>query len=225
MIDKIGPRRATVLFVLIGAIAVLAVANYLFLRPKADSTKLELDGVRNETSVLKKETEKMRADLAVIEKQKLFFDSITKMGFFNEQDRLQARQRFETMQQLSKIISAKYEIRAATIVPDEAAEKTGYVIMDSPIKIDLSAIDDLDVYRFIYYLNYGFPGHITIRNVSIERKAELTPTVLKNIGSGLPTEIITATMDLQWRTMAKKESVDASILAPPTDPQAVGSAQ
>lgn len=207
MIDKIGPKRTMVLLTLVGLIGLFAGANYLVFLPKEQKTQLMLGGVRSETATMKGEIEKMRADYVTAEKQKAFFDSIKRMGFFNTQDRVLARQRFDTMQKLSKIIAARYEIKAANIIADETAEKTGFVVMDSPVTLDLSAVDDLDVYRFIYYLNYGFPGHITINNLSISRSAPVTADLLKQLGTGTPPSVITAKMDLDWRTMAPKDQI------------------
>ncbi len=226
MIDKIGPKRTMTLGVLAGLLALFALLNYLVFLPKTEQTQNVLNGVQSETSTMQTEIEKMRADFIVAEKQKVFFDSIKRRGFFNNQDRVLARERFDTLQKLSKIISARYEIRAANIISDESADKTGYVVMESPIVVSLSAIDDLDVYRFIYYLNYGFPGHITIDNVTIERKLPVTSELLKLIGTGTPPEIITAKLDINWRTMAKKDEVltgttDVSV-GQPGVPQAGG---
>ncbi len=221
MIDKIGPKRTMVILSLVGLIGLLAGANYLVFVPKEQKTQMMLGGVRSETATMKDEIEKMRADYVTAQKQKAFFDSIKRMGFFNTQDRVLARQRFDTMQKLSKIITARYEIKAANIITDESAEKTGFVVMESPVSLDLSAVDDLDVYRFIYYLNYGFPGHVTINSLSINRSVPVTPDLLKRLGTGSPPPVITAKMDLDWRTMAPKDKIAPDLVLSTTP----GSAQ
>jgi hypothetical protein len=224
MIQKIGAKRALVLMVL-GGLAVFFIAvNYLVLEPKTAESLAKLNTVMGETSVLRGEVDKMRVDYTTFEKQKSFYETIRGLGFFNDQDRVIARERFDTMQKLSKIISARYEIKAANLVEGEGASATGFVVMESPITVTLSAIDDLDVYRFIYYLNYGFPGHITISNLAMERKVEVTPGVLKQIGTGSPPEIISAKMDLEWRTMARKEDIAPQAIAQP-DANAAGGVQ
>lgn len=206
---QIGAKRILVLLILGGALAALAVANYFILEPQTVSSRNQLSTVMGETATLQGEVEKMRSDFAAFQQQKILFENISKMGFFNDQDRVLARERFETMQKLSKIISARYEIKAANVINDESAEKTGYVVMESPITVELSAIDDLDIYRFIYFLNYGFPGHIAINNMTIERKLDINPETLKRIGTGDPPEIINAKMDMEWRTMARKDAISA----------------
>ncbi len=214
MIGKIGIKRASGVIFLGGLLAILVGADYFVLTPKAQESQSTLGNTRSQISTLEEQLDKMRADYEIFQKQKLFFESISTMGFFNDQDRVIARERFDTMQKLSKIISARYEIKAANIIADETAVKTGFVVMESPISVTLSAVDDLDVYRFIYYLNYGFPGHIAINSLKIERKLDVTPTVLKQIGTGAPPEVISATLDLDWRTMARKESIAPDAINP-----------
>lgn len=214
MIAKIGLKRALLLFILAGGLVALFAANEMLLKPKIDESQRQLNTSMGELGRLQGEVTKMRADFETFETQKAFYDTISRMGFFNEQDRVLARERFDTMQKLSKIISARYEIKAANILTGETAPETGFVVMESPITVELSAVDDLDVYRFIYYLNYGFPGHITINNLDIERKAEITPNVLKDIGTGNPPQIVSAKMELDWRTMARKEAIQPSSVAP-----------
>ena len=215
MIAKIGAKRALILVVLTGALAVFfGSAEYIF-KPQAQETQMQLDAAMNEKSQLQREIEKMQADFLLFEKQKGYFEAISKMGFFNDQDRVLARERFDTMQKLSKIISARYEIKAANLLTDESPPETGFVVMESPITVNLSAVDDIDVYRFIYYLNYSFPGHITINSIAMKREAEITPEVLKQLGTGNPPEVISAQLELDWRTMARKDALN--VVTPAAD--------
>jgi hypothetical protein len=227
MIGKIGYKRALLLFVLAGLLVAFYVADEYLFKPKVIESQSALNTSMGEISTLQGEIDKMRADFTLFEKQKDFYDIISRMGFFNDQDRVLARQRFDTMQKLSKIISARYEIKAANILTDEVNPETGFVVMESPITVDLAAVDDLDVYRFIYFLNYGFPGHITINSLNIERKGDVSPEVLKSIGTGKPPELITAKMELDWRTMARKESIQPETASVPNAnaPAPAGGAQ
>lgn len=208
--NKLGAKKTIVIATLLVIACILVGAEKFIFAPKAEETLNKLNAANSEIATLQTELDKMRADYEIFQKQKLFYESISKMGFFNDQDRVIARERFDTMQRLSKIISARYEIRAANVISDPSAAQTGFVVMESPIAVTLSAIDDLDIYRFIYYLNYGFPGHVAITSLSMERKTDITPSVLKQIGTGSPPEIISATLELDWRTMARKESISPS---------------
>lgn len=226
MIDKIGYKRAFTIFILAGLLVLMVAGNELFIKSQVTKSQTELNARKTESTTLSGEIQKMRDDYITFEKQKDYYAIISRMGFFNDQDRVLARERFDTMQRLSKIISAKYEIKAANILSAETNPETGFVVMESPITVDLAAVDDLDIYRFVYYLNYGFPGHITINKMNITRNATVTPELLKEIGTGTPPQVVTAKLEMDWRTMARKESIQPQTTDPnaPATP-ATGAAQ
>lgn len=207
MIASIGYKRFLFILVLAIAVGILAFASYFVFAPKVVSTQSELSTLQAQSSTLQSEVDQMRDSFTQFDKKKVVFEDISRMGFFNDQNRVLARERFETLQKLSKIISARYEIKAANVLSQDIPIETGFVVMESPISITLTALDDIDIYRFIYYLNYGFPGHVTINSLEILREGEITPEILKDIGTGNPPSLITATMELEWRTMARKESI------------------
>lgn len=213
MIASIGYKKSLLLFVLAGVLAFLVFSTYFVFQPKAAKSKSELQKLEAQASTLQSEIDQMQQDFVQFDAKKALFENISRMGFFNDQNRVLARERFDTLQKLSKIMSARYEIKPAKVYSQNIPLETGFVVMESPITITLTAIDDIDIYRFIYYLNYGFPGHITIDKLEIKREGSVTPDVLKAIGRGNPPALITAKMDMQWRTMARKESIAPETLS------------
>lgn len=225
MIAAIGYKKSLLLIVLAGVLGVLVFATYVVFQPKALSSEFELSTLQAQASTLQSEVDQMRQDFTHFASKKVVFENISRMGFFNDQNRVMARERFDTLQKLSKIMSARYEIKPAKIFSQDIPLETGFVVMESPITITLTALDDIDIYRFIYYLNYGFPGHITINKLDIKRDGEVTPEILKEIGAGNPPALITATMEMQWRTMARKEFIAPETLSSNTAVQDMVEAQ
>lgn len=217
MIEIIGLKRILSVIILAVLAGLFATFNYYVFVPQTQVARAALNRVSTENSTLRTEIDKMRDAITQFESQKAFFEKMDRLGFFNEQDRVLARERFDIMQKMSKILKAKYEIKAANIVPSDMADKAEYAVLESPISIELAAIDDLDVYRFIYFLNYGFPGHITVKNLTMERKMDVTAALLKQVGVGAAPDIITAKMNLEWRTMARK-----SVIMPGYVPETTG---
>lgn len=211
MIQSIGFKRLATLAVLFGAALALGFLNFYWLQPESLTAKTKLASLTSENSALSGEIEIMQSSMERFVGQKALFEKITNKGIFNEQSRVLARERFTVMQKLSRLLAAKYEIRPATLVPAglsvEGGESDTYGILRSPISITLSALDDLDIYRFVYYLNYSFPGHITIKNLYIERNKSVSPRTLKMIGGGDPPELVAAKMDVDWSTIVNTASV------------------
>jgi len=216
MIKSLGFKRVFILSIFGGLLVFLALVYFVVLVPQAESSAQELASIQAESATLQTEVEQMTSSYAFFESQKPIFEKMNRLGFFAGQDRVLARERFDSIQKMSKIISAKYEIKAASMMAEEKqtdpitgldVPQSPFAVMESSITVSLSAIDDLDVYRFLYFLNYGFPGHLTVNSIAIERKVKLTPELLKQVGQGTPPEIITATMELTWRTMSRRDGV------------------
>lgn len=210
MIDSIGAKRLIVLGTLLAITVVLAVSSLYIFEPKARTAKMQLDSLRSQIAQLRMDTDIMKTDMTRFESRVSQFQRIQNAGFFNDQSRVLARERFDNMQKESKLLAARYEIKPAKVVDDELAGKAGYGILETPIALTLSAIDDLDIYKFIYMLNEDFPGHVTITDLFIEKKTDVTPDILKEIGLGRPPEMVEAKMSVEWRTMTRKAVLDGS---------------
>jgi len=208
MIDAIGIKKIIIILVLIATNCFLAVMNFYVFEPQLKKSKQELNTVMSESATLTDEIKKMKSDFVSFQEIVSAYKQIEKKGFIGEQDRVLARQRFDSMQKQSKVLAAKYEIKSAEEVEDANADKAGYRKLTSPISIDLSAIDDIDIYRFIYFLNYGFPGHVAIRDIEIKRNVEVSAASVKQIGTGSPPIMVSAKMNIDWTTLAKKRDLD-----------------
>ena len=221
MIRVIGVKMIALLGLLLALGGILFFVNSFYLEARIKETTQKLNGVRAESADLRTKTEALQADYDSYQKEQETFSQISRMGFFNTQDRVEARRKFEAIERLSKIMFARYEIRAATILKSEnkienpvlvdllgAQPTADYVIIESPVSVSLSAIDDVDIYRFIYYMNYGFPGHVTLNQLNITKTEKLTPDILKDIGLGNPKELVSANISLTWRTMIEKSVAD-----------------
>ncbi len=223
MIKAIGFKRFVVLMILLATCGAVYFFNTSILSKQLLKSQGDLAVVQGEILNLQGELEKMKTDAEFFATRKEVYEKISNLGFFETQDRVQARQRFDAIQKLSKIVAARYKIRAASVMAKpEATENQAtegavspaasenFSIIESPVAITLSAIDDLDIYRFIYFLNYGFPGHITITSVNIKKESEVSPETLKDIGLGNPPTLISASIDLTWRSMIPKTTMDSS---------------
>ena len=208
MIEVLGARRVTVIAGLALVNALLGAATYLYVLPQKDKTDQELRTVRAEISQRRDETEKMHTQLQQIEEQKELFAVLQKSDFFGEQDRYNARRTIEAIQTQSSVLSARYTIGAAQQEDTEKATEAGQQLMVSPIEIAIEAMDDIDVYNFVYWIENAFPGHVGVDMIELTRKGDLSEAVLRQIGSGSPVTLIDSKVGFTWRTMVPKAGGD-----------------
>ncbi len=79
--------------------------------------------------------------------------------------------------------------------------------MSSPVTIDIKAVDDVDVYEYLYLIDEFFPGHVTVESIELKREANINLTILRSIASGGNPELVTAKIEAIWRTMVPQENV------------------
>lgn len=216
MIEILGIKRVFVLAVLAAAISLMVAGDIYVLEPK--SKKLDRDIRVTESQVSSRQTEltKLIVELEELEKQKDSFESLKRVGFFNEQNRVIARERFEKMQRASGVLSAKYTIAPAIIEKDGSPQQNSgvgleedkYVVLNSPMSVKLEAVDDIDVYSFLYYINYAFPGHTKIKSLKISRTKNITQAILDSIGGGNPEVLIESSFEIDWRTLVDKTHLE-----------------
>jgi len=122
----------------------------------------ELRSEKSDISKMTKDMDDLSKGLAQFEKEKEDFANVQNMGFFDEQDRAKTKNIIEAMQRDSRLLTARYSLSPARLVPEVRAKEAGYDLISTDIDFSLEAIEDADIYRFVYMLNYGFPGQLKI---------------------------------------------------------------
>ena len=201
MIKTIGFTR----FFVITLFAVFLMACLLYIYkitgPNLEKEKRKLNGVNSEISRMTNDIDDLSKGLAQFQKQKEAFYNVQNFGFFDDQNRVNATQLIKAMQKESRLLSAVYSISPARIVADKRASDSEHDLLSTDIKFSIEAIEDADVYKFIYLLNYGFPGQININSLSISREEKITQPLLRQIGIGQPSPIIKADLEVSWQSM------------------------
>ena len=203
----LGTRRVILLTVLIVANAVLAGGLYLYLMPRAETLQAQLQQLSGQVASKRSAAQTLGSEYGAIQDQKMFFGQLKDAGFFADQNRTMIRGRIGDIQKFSNVLSAKYSVAAATVEHTQAADDAGYVLLDSPITVEVDALDDTDFYTFVYCLENAFPGHVTVDSLTVSRIQELTEPVLKQIGGGVSVPVVRGIVTVSWRTMVPATQV------------------
>lgn len=207
MIKVLGKKRILVLACLLGINILFGAIVYLYLVPEKALQEKNLKSITSKVKTVRKDLEFTQQEFEQLEIQKVQFEKLRTKGFFNAQMRRRAEEIFEQIQKQSEVASAKASIGAGKTVENEDAAKSEHVLLESPVHIEIEAINDVDVYNYIYLLQNFFPGHLTISIVSMGRQQEVTGGVLKAIATGVNPPLVAAKIDMIWRTMIPKTEV------------------
>ena len=207
MIKAIGFEKVLILFLLLAFIVGGVVYKFYLLDPGNLKLARELRGTKSELSKMRQDIDDLRLAIERYDEQKERFKEVTALGFFDPQDRVSARTRVNLIQRSSNLLSAKYTVSPVKFEKNDKAEQANQKILYTDMKFDIEALSDRDIYKFIYMLNYGFPGQINITKFSMDRDGQLNYPTLRGIGSGRPVPLIKAQLEAQWRTMVPTESM------------------
>lgn len=205
ILEVLGLKRVLGLGLGLLVNGVMALLLYLYLMPATQSRTAELETLRAEVSTRTTEVAGLRQEIEAFEGQKTAFEDLKRLGFFSAQDRVTAREKIDEIRNLSKLLSIHYKIEPATYAKDSLIAKAKHVIVTSPLSVRLDAIEDKDIYRFLYLMDTVFPGHVALEELSLEKKMDVTQPVLRQIGTGVPVVLVAGDAKLTWRTVIPEE--------------------
>lgn len=210
MIKILGTKRIVVIVALLAINALFAAGVYLYYAPEMLHAERRYRGHRAKISSLQSDIDRLQIEFDQLEAQRAQFEELKEKGFFGSQFRRQAEKVLEKIQQESGVISAVASIDSGTVEENEEAKKAEHKILRSPITIKIQAVDDVDVYRYIYLMENVFPSHVALTNITLTRKGDLSSTVLRGIVGGTNPPLVNADLKFVWRTMIpESEIIDA----------------
>lgn len=208
MIVVLGRRRIMILAVLAGICLLLSAFYLAILFPQVSESDRMLRGLRGDVSGMEEKTRSLRAAHEEFQANKADFDRIEQVGFFNTQDRMLIRERFQSMKKDAGILNAKYEMGPAKVVASPLVEDAGYRLLRSEMEISLEASDDVRLYAFLYALGNEFPGRVSFTDVSIMRMDKgLSNAIYAELASANPPVLVTATIKAEWYSLVALKDI------------------
>ena len=208
MIKILGTKRIIILFALIALNSLLAATVFMYLQPEVAKEEMTLRSAKAQESKTRKEISDLQLEFDQLEEQQDEFNVLRDDGFFSNQDRQNVQNVFTLAEMTSGVLNAKVSVARGTINQEEEdATKADHVLLESPVSISLSAIDDTEVYAYIDYLEKNFPGHITLTNLYMRRTANVNDVILRAIANGAKPPMVEANLDFVWRTMIESKYV------------------
>lgn len=207
MIDIIGVKRVIIIAVLIGINALLGAVTYLYMIPQEEDTSRRLNALRSEIRTAQSDIQAIQVEFDQLGKQQDAFEELRETGFFKNQTRNQAKDLFEVIQENSGVIAAVASVKSGRIEENPDAQKAKHKILASEIDIDIKAYDDTHIYKYIALVQKNFIGHLSLNSVTMTRIAEVTPEALRVLTSGGKPELVSAKLNMTWRTMIPEDQV------------------
>ena len=207
MISVIGAKRILILFILLVINGVLGAAVYLYLVPQIDVVEKEERTLSMQVRTVQSDIKRMQIEFDMLDKQQDKFDMLKEDGFFSSQTRSDAKDLLSTIQRDSNVISAVVSVKSGLIEDNKEAKKSHHNILMSPVQVEISATDDVDIFRYLEIAERKFTGHLRLDGITIVRTRDVTSEILRSIAGGNSPEMVRATALFSWRTMIPESQV------------------
>lgn len=204
--DVLGIRRIAILLALIVVNGLFAAVLYGYIFPEQIKQDRLLRSSQGKVSTLQADIDRLQIEFDQLEDQKVRFATLQETGFFNTQGRRRAEMLLTDIQKSSDVLSAVASVKPGSFESSSAAEKANHRVLSSPIEISIQAMDDVNIYRYLYILERVFPGQVLIDDMSITRNFDVNGPLLRSITLGESPAIVEADLKLSWRTMIPNEN-------------------
>ena len=212
----LGPKQILTILILLGVNVLLGAVIYGFLLPQTQVTEQSARSIKAQTSARRNEITNLKEEYAKLEAQTRIVKELEARGLYNDQNRVFAQQMIDKMQSMAGLLKARYTISSGSIVADANAQDANLQVISSPVKMEIEALDDMDVYGFVGLLQKRFPGVVDITRLQVTRAMEMTQPALRQIGNGTPVVLVKGSLEFNWKTLAPQPAPD-----PNADPAAV----
>jgi hypothetical protein len=212
MIRLVGLNKIF-LILLLGALAGLfAIYYYVVSTPDIEQAKRELSNNNSEIERLSEELEELKSGIAQFNEQEAKFKELFQHDIFNSQNRVDARRILTFIRDASGVTTAQYTVKSAQVEKNKKMEEADYQILNTPMEFSLEAVQDSDIYKFMFLLNHGFPGQVNFETVVITREEQVTFPLLKQIGIGQEElrPLVRAKITANWKTMVPDTKVEVT---------------
>jgi DNA-binding protein H-NS len=210
MIGVLGFKRIMIVLFLVAVNALLAAALYLYLVPELSSMERKVRAERAAESEVRTDIANIQAEFDQLETQQDAYETLREDGFFSNQSRRDAQVVFTEAKAYSDVTEANVTVRSGLVVEDENAAKADQVMLESPVSINFTSVDDIDIYEYIHYLEQVFPGYLSVESFNLNRNANISDTMLRAIATGATPPLVTGSVELTWHTMVSREDYFAS---------------
>ena len=202
MNNVIGSTRTIILGTLFALNALFFLVDSYYLQDQASMAVREKSSIDRETQTLRSETDQIISRSEELDRKADVFERLIQNGFLNDQNRVTVRDSFNLMAGVTNLIDASYNVSRAEVVESERLNEAGFNLLKSQVEVEISAIDDLKIYNFLYLIAHKYPGLVNIQSAKITKTAEVTADSLRAMNNDNPKPLVSGYIAFDWISVA-----------------------
>ncbi len=190
------PRGARVALGVLAATTVIALGALPFAFAAVEEADGQFRRLRAATNQARGEAQQAALDYDYVVANTGRYKNALERGVLDPQDRLDARQRLDTLMNQTYLVRMGYEMAAAV----NQQGPGGHDLVTTPIKMEVSAMLDRDIFVLLRDLEDAFPGYGVLRGFRLSRGDAATDEALRRVTAGEPLPFVTGSITLEWRS-------------------------
>ena len=200
ILNLIGMKRVILLGALLAANVVLYGFSQTLFAPQVEKNARELSKVKRQASRYQKDLNALRNDFDQLGGQQETFNRLTEKDFFGD---VSLPVQLEALDLIAEQtgIDALVKVSAPKDLKLSGMDRVDWVMVKREIVVDIKALDDVDIYRYIRRVQDQLPGYLKVKDVSIRRNADYSADLLRQIIRGKFPDIVSASLNYDWYVM------------------------
>lgn len=178
-------------------------STWIWLREEA--TMAERNRAQGALAALTKDISRLEASSSLVSERADQYGELAESGFMEGQNRLEATKLVKKLSVEAGILRLNYEFMPVERFPVAGHDPLQVTVTSSPMKLEIQALFDRDIYAFIDKLRARMPGHVTIREMEVTRLIEDSAALAQDIARGEKPAAVRADVTLDWTGVEIKE--------------------
>lgn len=195
--DVIGQKRAIILGILLVVNLVFLSAASMVFEPQKEKNQRSLRRAKSDITRFQRDLNSIFNEFDQLGGQQEVFNNLEKKQFFSPD--LMSRQQLK-VEELAQENGVKvvFNLTETRAIPLKDLSRVEGTLIRGAASLEISALDDVDVYNFMTALKASMPGYIKLREFHIEREIDYSGNVLREIMQGKFPTIVRARYLYYW---------------------------
>ncbi|MCB9973343.1 MAG: hypothetical protein H6863_05365 [Rhodospirillales bacterium] len=209
-IEHVSKKKVLVI-VLCAAFAILcALYAELYAKPGLVKSEKTLKSTTKELNETKANNLKIEDELIYMREKREDFRSLELAGFFTKQQRDVIQKTVDEAMRVSGIMGGGFRVSPPSCFVNADLKDSNYVLIGSPVVVNVDAYEDLSVYKFLDLFVRTLPGYVVLEDLQVRRMRNVTRTLLQEIGTGQKIPVMSSGIKLTWYTVVNKDSIECA---------------
>jgi hypothetical protein len=212
MFKNIGSTKLLILIVLLVIAGGAGIYTEMYLKPELEKSERNLRTTKSQVNEMRDNIARVEEELETFIARQEDYQVLILAGFFDDQKRDVVEQTLDEAQRMSGIIGGGFQINTPSCYTNDDLADSDYVIIGSPISLNIESYDDTRVYRFLDLFKKKLPGFAVLENMEVIKVQDITNGVLRDIGQGEKVPLIRSKIEMKWYTIVSKEGSGCTTL-------------